>query len=153
MAFNASTPAIEKAIEKLEKEVLEPTDFDRKRHDETVVEIQELNGTLHKTWTILYPDDMVDQLPELRSLILKMIQFEVNKILEYAQILHFENDMCAICLEEKAQNPVYCIQCLKIVSCKGCTDDLVRHSGHFVKCPRCQRKSPTELPLFYCAPP
>ncbi|CAD5208200.1 unnamed protein product [Bursaphelenchus xylophilus] len=154
MASNASTPAtstcFEEVVDMLEDKLVELTDSEKMRHDETVATIEELVDSLEETWILEFHEE--DEVSELRSMILTMIHNAANKLLVRSEKTHLENDVCAICLEEKAQDPVYCLQCLKIVSCKGCMVELIQNGKdeHFLKCLRCQRKSPTELPLFDC---
>ncbi|CAD5205529.1 unnamed protein product [Bursaphelenchus okinawaensis] len=60
-----------------------------------------------------------------------------------------ENNPCHLCLIDQAKAPVFCLQCLKIVSCKWCfLLYLTEEPTNAVKCLNCQRISPKECSLF-----
>ncbi|CAD5213706.1 unnamed protein product [Bursaphelenchus xylophilus] len=85
-------------------------------------------------------------------------RFECMRLLMFLDLVNstqrevkIENDVCHVCLEDEAKDPMYCLQCLKVVGCATCIAELVSHHGIFVKCLNCQRKSCVDNPLFFPA--
>ncbi|CAD5206115.1 unnamed protein product [Bursaphelenchus okinawaensis] len=60
-----------------------------------------------------------------------------------------KNEGCHICLEDEAKDPMYCLQCLKIIACKVCFRDYLRECKEtLLKCLNCQRPSIVMYSLF-----
>ncbi|CAD5213574.1 unnamed protein product [Bursaphelenchus xylophilus] len=103
--------------------------------EEIVPEAMDLNGNgeAFRAYRQMY-----DSYSGLSIQLLKSTQGQVK----------IENDVCHICLEEQAIEPMYCLQCLKVVGCTSCINEFVSHNETVVKCPNCQRKSQAATPLF-----
>ncbi|CAD5228468.1 unnamed protein product [Bursaphelenchus okinawaensis] len=74
-------------------------------------------------------------------------------VLTYHTIV-FKNSTCHVCLEEESVDPMYCLQCCKVIGCRKCLEEWLEEEQKktfTVKCLNCQRRSFSEFPMFYPA--
>uniref|UniRef100_A0A1I7SD06 RING-type domain-containing protein n=1 Tax=Bursaphelenchus xylophilus TaxID=6326 RepID=A0A1I7SD06_BURXY len=132
--------------------------FDHDQHRRNVEKMIEIMDEIEEIMPIIldpgmmHPEDDVNTIMNVFGNMIgeynKMFLDLVNSTQREVKI---ENDVCHVCLEDEAKDPMYCLQCLKVVGCATCIAELVSHHGIFVKCLNCQRKSCVDNPLFFPA--
>uniref|UniRef100_A0A1I7S0D2 RING-type domain-containing protein n=1 Tax=Bursaphelenchus xylophilus TaxID=6326 RepID=A0A1I7S0D2_BURXY len=66
------------------------------------------------------------------------------------ETVKFDDSACHICLESQPTEPLYCLQCLRVIGCKSCMREWIQTPKRLmVKCLNCQRKSFGRFPLFF----
>ncbi|CAD5205486.1 unnamed protein product [Bursaphelenchus okinawaensis] len=72
----------------------------------------------------------------------RQIKKIADSIVESQKTEEILNDKCHLCLEEKAKQPMYCVLCAKVISCKSCLQQyFLECTSSTVKCLNCQRES------------
>ncbi|CAD5208221.1 unnamed protein product [Bursaphelenchus xylophilus] len=112
----------------LQKQLDELFDFDQRDHNLKVMMIEDLMGDLEECVNLFhhrkYPEAVVTIMNDIMG---RALLIATNIAQCTQKNFTHTNDICAICLEEEAQQPVYCLQCLKVVCCKGCMTQLMKH--------------------------
>ncbi|CAD5205527.1 unnamed protein product [Bursaphelenchus okinawaensis] len=90
-------------------------------------------------------EDLWSQMGEANNEMMRI----ATSLLKISRKFDIKNDNCRVCLEDEAIKPVFCLQCLKTVSCEQCFIECLNEElTDVVKCLNCQRKSPKACNLF-----